>query len=306
MLLEPLTDAEIAELNFVPNPVGPSSRSCCKVTNNNSCGSGSLVGVRNGKSLVLSNAHVAGTQPGREVICEFPFASNKRARARIIMAAYSNRIMMDWAVLELNELIDLPHVKLANTVPVGSHYTAGYPRCRGPFFSQLTTRQITHNGTVWRWQPNAIGGQSGSGVHSLANHLQFGLLTWSWGGDGAGQTCRSIWGQYVQRNAVGYLRPEGLTELCERAEGVEEGFFAESNITTLPIWAHLDDVTPPPVDPGQPGCAEFAKQVLAQARSMQDAAGKLAELARSYGVATDDSAKPDAGNPSDDGPMFGL
>jgi hypothetical protein len=308
MLMEPLTEAEIAELNFVPNPVGPSSRGCCKVSNGNSCGSGSLVGVRNGKSIVLTNAHVAGTRIGHTVVCEFPFANNKRVRGRVVMAGYSDRVMMDWAVLELEELLDLPHVKLANTAPTGAHYTAGYPRCRGPFFSQLTTRQITHNGTVWRWQPNAIGGQSGSGVHSLANNLQFGLLTWSWGGDGAGQTCRSIWFQYVNRAAVGFLRPDGLTELCERAENLEEGFFAEANITTLPIWAHLDDVTPPPVDPDQPGCTEFAKAVFEQAKSMQDAAGKLAELARSYGVKTedsDDSAKLDDDKPSN-GPLFGL
>jgi hypothetical protein len=251
---------------------------------------------------------VAGTKIGHTVVCEFPFANNKRVRGRVVMAGYSDRVMMDWAVLELEELLDLPHVKLANTAPVGSHYTAGYPRCRGPFFSQLTTRQITHNGTVWRWQPNAIGGQSGSGVHSLANNLQFGLLTWSWGGDGAGQTCRSIWMQYVQRAAVGFPRPDGLVELCGRAEDLEEGFFAEANITTLPIWAHLDDQPGPgPIEPEKP-CSEFVKAALAQAVVIKAAADKLSELAKGYGSDSgdDEPNNPDEPNPNDDGPLFGL
>lgn len=307
MLTEPLTEAEIEQLNFVPNPLGPSSRGCCKVSNGNSCGSGSLVGVsNNGKSLVLTNAHVAGTRVGHVVVCEFPFANNQRVNARVVMAGYSDRVMMDWAVLELDQHVSaLPHVKLANSAPTGDHYSAGYPRCRGPFFSQLKTQQITHNGTVWRWQPDAIGGQSGSGVHSLANHLQYGLLTWSWGGDGAGQTCRSIWFQYANRAAVGFPRPDGLVELCERAANLEEGFFAEANITTLPIWAHLDDQPTPGPDKPE-GCTEFAKAVLAQAIAMQETAGRLVELARSYGVKTEDGAT-DQDKPSDgSGPLFGL
>jgi hypothetical protein len=296
---------EYDEASFVPNPVGPSSRGVCQVLNSGSCGSGSLVGKRNGKSLVLTNAHVASSRIGNIVKCTFPFLSNRRLDGRVIMAGYSSKVSMDWAVLELTDEVDLPHAKMSINMPKGRNYTAGYPRCQGPRFQEIVTRDIINNGTVWRWTPNAIGGQSGSGVHSLADNLQYGLLAWSWGGLGAGMTCRSIWLQYINRAAVGFARPDGLIELSNRCDDLEEGFFSEANITTLPIWAHLDDVTPPPVDPDQPGCTEFAKAVFEQAKSMQDAAGKLAELARSYGVKTEDSGKPDDLKP-DDSPLFGL
>ena len=287
------------ELNYVAQPVGPSSRSCCKVLFGNACGSGSLVGVRNGKSLVLTNAHVAGTQVGRVGNCTFPFLNNKVCRSRIIMAAYSDRVMMDWAVLELDEQIDLPHVKLSSKAPTGDHYTAGYPRCQGPRFQRLVTRSFQNNGTVWRWQPNSIGGQSGSAVHSLLDHLQRGLLTWSWGGDGAGQTTKSIWLQYSQKAEIGFIRPEGLIELSAPNPDCENGFFAEANITTLPIWAEID--VPPPVDPEDPkpnpGIA--AELLLSSGRLKQEAA-RLEELARSNG------ATPEVDPPKTGGGTFGL
>jgi len=227
---------QVDELSYLPNPVGPSSRSCCKVSVANVCGSGSIVGERNGKSLVMTNAHVAGTQIGRRVNCTFPYLNNQVVGARIIVAAYSDTIMMDWAVLECDTLVNLPIVKLSQSPPVGEHYTAGYPRCQGPRFQRLVTRSFSHNATVWRWQPNSIGGQSGSGVHSVSDNLQRGVLTWSWGGDGAGQTTRSIWLQYAQRAETGFPRPEGLVELAGERSETENGFFTEANITTLPIW----------------------------------------------------------------------
>jgi hypothetical protein len=272
-------------VNYSNAPLGPSSRSCCKVSVPGACGSGSLVGIRNGKSLVLTNAHVAGTTIGKSATCTFPFLQNKTVSARVIMAAYSDRVMMDWAVLELSELVNLPVVKLSNKAPVGDHYTGGYPRCQGPYFQKLVTRSFSHNGTVWKWQPISIGGQSGSGVHSFADNLQKGLLTWSWGGDGAGQTTRSIFMQYAQQAEIGFPRPADLIELSNRAHDVENGFFAESNITTLPIWAELDTPTPPPVD--EPPVApnnDVAKALIETAARLKLEADKLIELARHSGV----------------------
>ena len=286
------------ELSYVQNPVGPSSRSCCKVLFGNSCGSGSLVGIRNGKSLVLTNAHVAGTTPGRTGNCTFPFLNNKVCSAKIIMAGYSDRIMMDWAVLELAEQIDLPHIKLSRKTPSGDHYTAGYPRCQGPRFQRLVTRGFQNNGTVWRWQPNAIGGQSGSGVHSLADHLQRGLLTWSWGGDGAGQTTSSIWLQYSQRAAIGFEREEGMIELSTPSEDCQNGFFAEANISTLPIWEELD-ISPPPADPEDPSCPPtnpaITAELLLSAGRLRQEADRLSELARSQGGQPQQPLPPSSG-----------
>jgi len=292
-------EAEFSEANFVPNPVGPSSKSCCKVINQNSCGSGSIVGFRDGKTLVLTNAHVAGTQIGRVVRCTFPFLENKTWNARVIMAAYSDTVMMDFAVLEIDDKLPLPAVKLANIVPTGGHYTAGYPRCQGPYYQEVVTREITHNGTVWKWTPNSIGGQSGSAVHSKTNHNQYGLLTWSWGGYGAGQTTRAIWFQYRNRAVVGFPRPEGLIELGNRAEDLESGFFAEANITELPIWAHLDDDNPPPPT------GDLAKLVLAGLDEVSKAIAKLSKAVAEYkptGGGTVDPADPD----TDTGGTFGL
>ena len=84
---------EFQEVNYSKTPIGPSSRSCCRVLNSGSCGSGSIVGKRDGKTLVLTNAHVAGTTIGRVVQCQFPFAGNAKIPAKVIMAGYSDRVM---------------------------------------------------------------------------------------------------------------------------------------------------------------------------------------------------------------------
>jgi hypothetical protein len=273
------------EMNYLPQMVGPSSRSCCKVSVANVCGSGSIVGERNGKTLVMTNAHVAGTQIGRRVNCTFPFLNNLVVPARIIMAAYSDRVMMDWAVLECDSKVDLPIVKMSQKAPTGDHYTAGYPRCQGPRFQRLVTRSFQNNGTVWRWQPNSIGGQSGSGVHSLADNLQRGVLTWSWGGDGAGQTTRSIWMQYAQRAEIGFPRPEGLIELNDVRSETENGFHYEANITTLPIWAELEnDPRPDDPVPDDPVNPSVVQEILASSSRLRAEADRLAELARKYGA----------------------
>lgn len=301
-ILEQFEDFE--ELNYLPQPVGPSSKSCCKVSVANVCGSGSIVGERNGKTLVMTNAHVAGTQVGRRVNCTFPYLQNQVVPGRIIVAAYSDRIMMDWAVLELDSKVDLPIVKLSQKPPVGDHYTAGYPRCQGPRFQRLVTRSFSHNGTVWRWQPNSIGGQSGSGVHSLADNLQRGVLTWSWGGDGAGQTTRSIWMQYAQRGEIGFPRPEGLIELSEVRSETENGFFLEANITTLPIWAELEnDPRPDDPVPDDPVNPSVVQEILASSSRLRAEADRLAELARKYGAKPE--VAPDRVEPPSGG-TFGL
>lgn len=292
------------ETNYGTSPLGPSSRSCCKVLNNRACGSGSIVGKEDGVTYILTNAHVAGSRIGHEVVCEFPFLDGKRIKAKVIMAAYSDRIMMDWAVLKYEGELDLPAVKLSNEQIPHKLYTMGYPRCRGPYSQDLELHRVIYNGVVAQWMGNAIGGQSGSGVHSDETDLQVALLTWSWGGYGAGQTTKSIWLQYINRGSVGYLRPEGLIELSEnRAEELEEGFFAQTNITSLPIWAHLDEEEEPEVPPSGEGCDEFAKAVESRAKALKEEADKLLEISRrmksSEGTTEDESEESG-------GPTFGL
>lgn len=304
MPFEPISQEEERQLALQRTPHGPSSKVICRVNNGNVCGSGSHVGVRDGKSLILTNAHVAGTKLGKQMTCTFPDLNNRNVPVRVIMAAYSDQIMMDWAVLEADEELNLPHVKLSNQQPQGEHYTGGYPRCQGPYYDRLVTRGFTNGGTVWRWQPDAIGGQSGSGVHAFSDHLQYGLLTWSWGGDGAGQTTRSIWAQYVTRTAFGEHRPPGLVELNHnRAEDLEPGFFSQANITTLPIWAHLD--TKPPVDPPQGNCGSFAQAVRAEAMKVQEQALLLLEMANQH-IEHGEDDNDGNGSTDDGGTIFGL
>lgn len=293
----PLAD-QFVQTAYQRTPYGPSSKSICRVLNSGTCGSGTVVGKRNGKTLVLTNAHVAGTKIGRVVVCEFPWLNTKRINARVIMAAYSDRVMMDWAILEIDEDLPLTPTKLSKKAPSGDHYTGGYPKCQGPWYQRLTTRTYTHGGIVMRWQPISIGGQSGSGVHAFSDNLQYALLTWSWAGDGAGQTSRGIYYQYAQRAAVGLERPDDLIELCSNvAEDLENGFFAESSIVDLPIW---HDDTKPDDPPSEPPSGDLKKAVVVFVASMKKS---LADLEKAVDAAAEDGAG-DPGN--DDDATFGL
>lgn len=309
MLLELADSQAFDEMNYSREPLGPSSRGCCQCVFGNSCGSGSLVGKRNGKSLVLTNAHVAGTRVGTVGRIRFPHWDNQVKAGRVIMAAYSDRVMMDWAIVEMDMEVPLPHTKLSLSAPTGEHYTGGYPRCQGPFYQRLVTRDFLNSGTVWRWSPNSIGGQSGSGVHSFSDNLQRGLLTWSWAGLGAGQTTRSIYLQYSQRGEIGFARPEGLIELGEPNPEVASGFFAETNITTLPIWAEIGgDDDGGNTDPDNPDLKEFAAVLLERLTRTNAEIADLLAFIRPFanGQSQDGGKAPEDPPSGGGGPTFGL
>ena len=241
---------------------GPSIRGVCRILNQNSCGSGSICGIQpSGNALILTNAHVAGTKIGRIVKVEVE-STGDSLQARVIMAGYSDKTATDWAMLETTEpYTKVEPVFLSKKKPTGSHYTKGFPRCRPHAGTDIQTVEFNRQG-VWFWEPDAIGGQSGSGVWSDIDNLQYGLLTWQWGGHGAGQQTAVIYEQARQRNTNGAARPDGLVELDdfewdmsaeERGADdpiIENGFFAETNITTLPVWA--EDKPVPPTDPDDP------------------------------------------------------
>lgn len=297
-VLEMVLDAA----NYDPSHKGPSGENCCKVTRGNVCGSGSFVGRRGGKALVLTNAHVIGSRPGTRGAFYFPDL-DRTVNGEIIVAAYSDRIYMDWAVCELDADLPLEPARLDITSPVGQgpHYTAGYPSCRGPYYQQVDLIRVINKGTVALWDPPSIGGQSGSAVHSSLNDLQQMLLTWLWGGKGAGQTIRSIWFQYVNQAAIGFEKSDEFIELGNRVDDLENGFFAQTtNIGDLDdIWAHLQREPEPPTDPCKPeqppSDPSFAKKVLDRAKELEQLA--LEHIQRP-------PAEPDDGN--DEGPIYGL
>lgn len=238
---------------------GPSIRGVCRILNKNSCGSGSICGHRNGRSLFLTNAHVAGTDLGRIVKVEVE-STGDRIDARVIMAAYSDKTTSDWAILEsVNKYEKVLPVYLSKKQPSGSHYTKGFPRCKPHDGTDIKT--VSFRPPVWFWEPDAIGGQSGSGVYSDLDHLQYGLLTWQWGKHGAGQMLSEIYRQAMMQTVAGFARPNGLVELVEyygiddHNRGYDDpivspGFYTQASIANLPIWA--EDVKPPQPEPGDP------------------------------------------------------
>jgi len=285
--------------------IGPSVRAVCRILNQSSCGSGSICGIRDGKALILTNAHVAGTSIGRIVQVDVE-STGDRIQARVIMAAYSNKTSTDWAILEtLEPYTKVEPVKLSKKRPVGSHYTKGFPRCQPFAGSDIQTVELTPQ--VWFWEPDAIGGQSGSGVWSDDDNLCYGLLTWQWNNHGAGQPSAAIYIQAKNQTVAGAPRRDGLVELPDfdfqgvDRSGVEddpvvtEGFVQEADITTLPIWAEDDPV--PPVDPTDPSAKELRNLLIEYHR-------EAAELhntwrARFEGVVED-------GASGSGGPIFGL
>lgn len=253
------TDTFVDETSAIDETNADWSRSATQMRAGNSCGSGSVVSFYNGATLVLTNAHVVGTRPGTEARVRLMVNGQEKVfTGTIIMAAYSNTYLADWAIVSVAGEIPVAPRLLSVSRPKGAHVTVGSPNCVWPLrFSELRTVEASNNSALWRWNPNAIPGQSGSGVWSKDDGLQYGLITWSWSGLGAGQQTWWIYEQSRKRSAeVGELRPAGLVELTPRDPDVivEEGFFAQSNIGDLPIWAKPED--PKPTPPQPPGAGD--------------------------------------------------
>lgn len=243
---------------------GPSVANAVRVVNQRSCGSGSFVSnAYQGGSLIMTNAHVAGTRLGRIVAIDIQ--GHGRKDAEVIAYGYSSRTQTDWCMLFMRDFQAIPGVKMSKALPrkADSHYTAGHPRCqRATFNSDITTASLSER--TWMWTPDAIGGQSGSAVWSDLNHIQFGLLTWSMTRNGrsygAGQPTAWIWQQVRNRNTDGPARVEGMVEVNDElpedcAPGyddpapLEDGMGVQSavNLRDLPVWH--DPTIPGPVEP---------------------------------------------------------
>ena len=257
-VISPIEDpANVVEVDSMP-----SGKAACRVRAGGGCGSGSVVGHWNGGSLIMTNAHVAGTRVGRSVTVDAVVDGVTVSKpARVVMAAYSDRTLTDWAVLHVPDWTAIEPVKMSREKPSGSHYTKGSPRCVWPLVStDVSTADISDSSPLWRWRPNAIGGQSGSGVWSDDDNLQKGLLTWSWGGLGAGQQTSEIFRQASERSVSGEPRIAGLTDVGGGAVACENGFFAEANVTELPIWSDGQDE---PADPDTPSLTAKEAELLA-------------------------------------------
>lgn len=213
-----------------------------RILNGNSCGTGSLVGRDSDRIYIMTNAHVASNRIGNVVRCEALLADGsgtEKFSARVIEAAYSSRTSTDWALLaaEPQYMAGIEPIKLSTEKPDTERWagTWGCPRCEIPSGQIVVTAAV---GGVWQWQPNSIGGQSGSAV--IQDGRQVGLLTWTMNGNGAGQFTSTIYRQSVEHNTDGPARVDGLQipSAYFTASGVDlyEGYYAETGVGDYPIW----------------------------------------------------------------------
>lgn len=301
----------------MPVSTGPAIRGVCRVVNQNSCGSGSICGHYNGGSLVLTNAHVAGTTIGRKVRVEVESLGMKKFTAEVIRAAYSTQVIADWALLFIPDFQDIAPVFLSKNPPADdeSLYTKGFPKCNPHNGTDITQHRRLSNG-VQLWTPDAIGGQSGSGVWGDADHLQKCLLTWSWGDGrrmyGAGQLTSEIYRQNRSAEVRGFPMMPGLNPLPgdfdlppDRAgltdPVVEDGFYSvpmPRNIQDFPIWAE-DQQPPPPDDDGDADA--IRKRAIEAIRRIRDLSDKEIKAFENTISSPVDPQKPGA---IDD--LFGL
>ncbi len=227
-----------------------------RILNGNSCGTGSLVG-RDEKSIYLmTNAHVASSRIGHVVQCQARTTSGRieQFQGTVIESAYSGQTSTDWSLLRADAqyMAGLTPIQMSTVPPSSEALTGtwGCPRCEVPRGQVLETRQL---GSIWYWQPNSIGGQSGSAVVQGAklDPVQVGLLTWTINGDGAGQLTSTIYRQSRERNTDGPARVPGmLVPTRSGTPDVEliEGYHAEAGLGEYPIWKSIG----PPNDPKDP------------------------------------------------------
>ena len=198
----------------------------CRCTVSGGCGSGTIVGRdADGNSLILTNAHVAGTQRGRRVnVQRWELdGRSERGTATIIASGYSRGLSVDFALLRASNgfgaaVIPIP---LADRFPDGKHATNyGCPRCEWP---SLQTVQFTdRESQVLRWRPEAIGGRSGSAIVDYSgvngSPVVVALLTWGGGGEGLGQSSPFVIDALRGRVPRSFeLLPVGVTEVACQA-----------------------------------------------------------------------------------------
>lgn len=261
--------------------------------------------------MVKTNAHVAGTDKNRNIVVEVESLGRKRLTGRIVEVMYNrNQIAADWALLHVPNLTEVEPVYLTKGLPAKgeSLYTKGFPKCVAHAGTDITQFQTINNG-VLLWLPNAIGGQSGSGVWGDDDHLMKALLTWSirqgnrW--YGGGQLTNTIYDQMRGQVVQGYPRPRNweFVELTDPVDydsnGLDDPTLQECYWTTRaasemwPIWA--EDQLPGSggdgnVDP-QPGNNRAGIESLRKVRDLADAEIKRLEQGIAKPVdPTDDKA----------------
>lgn len=206
LILHPLRQADQDDINITSLPTTMEAaatddrfsrvvKATCRITVSGVCGSGTVVGRDSaGNALVLTNAHVAGTQRGRVVSVERwnPDGTSEKGNGAIIASGYGRGMSVDFALLKCNAGFaeNVTPIPLADRYPdVNAGVTTyGCPRCEWPSMQVLKLNR--KEGQVLSWSPEAIGGRSGSSLvdYTEAGPRVVGLLTWGGGGEGLGQS----------------------------------------------------------------------------------------------------------------------
>jgi hypothetical protein len=201
-----------------------------RIYQGNGCGTGSLCGRDEQYIYILTNAHVASTRIGSISRCQAVVNGKlQQFNAEAIETAYSSKYRTDWTLLRASAkfMAGIEPIPLSKELPdpEGLTVTWGHPQCKP---TQGHSCQTVRFGTVWLWNPNAIGGQSGSAVVQLVGTqpVQKGLLTWSEGDGramrGSGQFLKTIWEQSSNRTNVGELRSGSeMIPMADNPMGVE-------------------------------------------------------------------------------------
>jgi hypothetical protein len=209
-----------------------------------SCGSGFIAGADSDAAYVITNAHVVGTSIGREVTIDVVSSGQSRSvRGRVVLAMYHSQRLIDAAIVRVEGLRAQRYMPMLKEPPTGQPFaTRGAPRCVWPLVTKPFDRVIVSpNSPLIRGLPDAIPGQSGSGIFNSDGNA-IALLAWSWGGYCAGQQTHWLWRIATERSLADVpLRPAGLEEVSDCAEpavfvrpATEDGIFTEHDDSSQP------------------------------------------------------------------------
>ena len=200
----------------------------CRVSVGDSGGSGTIVGhSSDGRSLILTNAHVVGTQKGRVTKVERWDQNGNRylGSARIIAAGYGKELGVDFALIQAVGDFGkgVTPVPLVDRPPAGRVTNYGSPNFEWP--SMQTLKMVKAEGQLLAWYPEAISGRSGSSLvdYSDAGPRVVGLLTWSGQGKGLGQSSSFVIDAIRGRLPKSFEPlPPGITEVGCTTDVVED------------------------------------------------------------------------------------
>ena len=236
-----------------------------RITVGNTCGSGTIVYQDSSRCLILSNAHVNGTVIGRMVnVHSFFHASlgEQTRQGRVIFAAMRSGTNIDLAIVEC------PPIDDAVAVPINKDgrcdrlhgQTGGSPRCELTKFSQIHYNTQGLLAVVQYWLPNAIGGQSGSGVLDYTGSRLESLLTWSNGTYGMGQNSQSVYRVLTERNLdMATQLPTDARIACDNPQQTSDGVHGETADFPPGMFTTCNSTPDPDPDPDPDPSTDMAK-----------------------------------------------